>query len=75
MGQFDSLIGAANKAIKSARALLETENPPFNVVKCVVRTYAGFSRVIGPSWPSALQHAAPVRHHPGMHPRCSAWSA
>jgi hypothetical protein len=42
MGQFDSLIGAANKAIKSARALLETENPPFNVMYKQFKTIQSF---------------------------------
>lgn len=42
MGQFDSLIGAANKAIKSARTLLETENPPFNVMYKQFKTLQSF---------------------------------
>ena len=32
MGQFDSLIGAANKTIDNTYTLLESENPPFNAV-------------------------------------------
>lgn len=32
MGQFDSLISAANKAIDTAYVLLENENTPFNTM-------------------------------------------
>lgn len=42
MAQFDSLIGAANKAIKSAKTLLNTENPPFNVMYKQYKTLQSF---------------------------------
>jgi hypothetical protein len=42
MGQFDSLINAANKAIKNANALLENENTPFNVMYKQYKTLQSF---------------------------------
>lgn len=42
MGQFDSLINAAYKAIKNANALLENENTPFNVMYKQYKTLQSF---------------------------------
>lgn len=42
MGKYDSLINAANKAIKSANTLLESENPPFNVMYKQYKTIQSF---------------------------------
>jgi hypothetical protein len=42
MGQFDSLINAANKAIKNANELLENENTPFNAMYKQYKTLQSF---------------------------------
>lgn len=42
MGQFDSLIGAARKAIKNANALLENADTPFNVMYKQYKTLQSF---------------------------------
>jgi hypothetical protein len=42
MAQYDSLIKAANKAIKSAQALLDNDNTPFNAMYKQYRTIQSF---------------------------------
>lgn len=42
MGQFDSLINAANKAIDSANALLESDHTPFNAMYKQYKTLQSF---------------------------------
>lgn len=42
MGQFDSLINAANKSIKNAYALLDGEDIPFNVMYKQYKTLQSF---------------------------------
>jgi hypothetical protein len=42
VGKFDSLINAANKAINSANALLDSDNVPFNVMYKQYKTIQSF---------------------------------
>ena len=42
MGQFDSLISAANKSIKNAYALLDNDDTPFNVMYKQYKTLQSF---------------------------------
>ena len=42
MGQFDSLLVAAKKAIKNAEALLESKDTPFNVMYKQYKTLQSF---------------------------------